>query len=84
VHGRVHLGEDAARVLEEGLTRGQQAHAARGALEEGGAELVLEGEDVAADRGLGEVEPARGPPHMALLGHRDKGLEVRETHGREG
>ena len=69
-------------MLEERLSRGQQAHAARGTLEERGAELVFEREDVAAERGLGEVESARGSPHMALLGHRYEGLDLRQAHGR--
>jgi hypothetical protein len=30
------------------------------------------------------VEPARGTAHVAFLGHRDEGLEVRETHGPQG
>jgi hypothetical protein len=82
VHRHLHLGEDAARVVQERLPRGQQAHASGRALEEPGAQLLLEREDVAAERWLGEVEPARGSPHVTLLGHRDEGLEVRETHGR--
>jgi hypothetical protein len=81
VHRRVHLREDAARVLQERLARGQQAHATGRALEEPGAELIFECEDVAAERGLGEVEPARGTPHMALFSHGDEGLEVRQAHG---
>jgi hypothetical protein len=81
VHRRVHLREDAACVLQERLSRWQQAHASGGSLEEPGAELVLERENVAAERRLGEVEPARGATHMALFGDRNKGLDVREAHG---
>jgi hypothetical protein len=82
VHCRVHLGKDAACVLEEELARGEQAHATRRSLEEPSAQLVLEREDVAAERRLGQVEPARGAPHMALFCHRDEGLKMREAHGR--
>jgi hypothetical protein len=81
MHRRVHLGEDAPGVLEEDFARGQQAHAARRSLEEPGAELVLEREDVAAEWRLGQVQPARGATHVALFGHRDEGLNVREAHG---
>lgn len=81
VHRRVHLGKDAPGVLEEDFARWQQAHATRRALEELGAKFILEREDVAAERRLRQVEPARGTPHMALFGHRDEGLNVRETHG---
>jgi hypothetical protein len=28
------------------------------------------------------VESARGSPHMALLGHRYEGLDLRQAHGR--
>jgi hypothetical protein len=80
VHRRVHFREDAACVLKEGLSRGQQAHASGGSLEEPGAQLVLERENVAAERRLREVEPARGAAHVALFGHRDERLEVREAH----
>jgi hypothetical protein len=83
VHRGVDLREDAACVLEEGLACRQQAHAAGGSLEEPGAQFVLEREDVTAERRLREVEPARGAPHVALFSHRDKGLDVRETHAGE-
>lgn len=67
---------------EERLARGQQAHAARGALEQRGAQLILQRENVAAERRLREVQPARGAADVALFGHRDEGLDLREAHGR--
>lgn len=69
---------------QERLARGEQAHPASGALEERRAKLILEREDVTAERRLGEVKPASGTTHMALFGHRDEGLDVREAHGRQG
>jgi hypothetical protein len=71
-------------MLQERLARGQQTHAAGGALEQGSTELLLEREDVAAERRLGEVEPARGTPHVTLLGHGYEGLDVRQAHGGRG
>lgn len=67
-------------MLQERLARRQQTHAARRALEQPGAELIFEREDVTAERRLGEVEPARGAAHVALFGHRDEGLDLREAH----
>jgi hypothetical protein len=84
VHGGIHLSKNTAGVTQERLTRGQQAHAARRALEELGAELIFERENVPTERRLREVEPASGAPHMPLLGHDNEGLDVRETHSRQG
>ena len=69
---------------QERLPCGEQAHAAGGAREEPGAQFLLEREDVAAEGRLGEVEPARGTAHMALFGHSDKGLKVRQAHSARG
>lgn len=68
-------------MVEQGLAGGQQAHALGDALEEGRAQLVFQREDVTAERRLGDVQPARGPAHVALFRHRDEGLEVRDAHG---
>ena len=67
-------------MLEERLARRQQAHASGSALEERGAELIFEREDVAAERRLGEVKPTRGSPHMTLLGHCYERLDLRQAH----
>jgi hypothetical protein len=69
VHWGVDLRENSACVDEERLARRQQAHAAPGSFEEWSAGLVLEREDVTAERRLCQVQPPRGSTHVAFLGH---------------
>jgi hypothetical protein len=52
-------------------------------LEEGDAELVLEFADLAAERGLGEVEAGGGAGDALLFGDGDKVTYVAEFHVRE-
>jgi hypothetical protein len=73
-------GEDRPGVLEEALAGGQQAHASRGALEQGGAELVLEAADLPGQRRLREVQAPRGAADVLLLGDGDEVVELREAH----
>src|SRR5262249_50689524 len=79
-HRGVDLGEDAPRVREERLSCREDADAARGPLEERGAHLLLEAPDLAAQRGLRDVEPPRGAADVALLGDGDEIADLGEAH----
>ena len=59
---------------------GAQGCPARAAVEEAASELLLEELHLAADRGLGDAKPLRGPAERALLGHGAEHLELAEVH----
>lgn len=61
--------QHAQRLGEERLAGRGQRRAPGVALEEAGADLVLEAADLAAEGRLGEVERCRGPPEVEVLGH---------------
>lgn len=63
--GLGHRVEDPPRVREEHLTAGQEGDAAGPPREQGRAQLVLEGPDLAGERRLADVEPPRGPVMLA-------------------
>jgi hypothetical protein len=69
-------------MLEEHLARGQQPHAAPGALEERRPQLVLQPLDLAAERGLRHVQALGGAAHVALLGDDDEVADLAEAHDR--
>src|SRR5262249_10860155 len=79
---RVDHAEDGAAPFQEGLPGWQEPDASGRALEEGRPELVLEAADLAAQRGLGEVEPAGGAADVALLRHGDEVSDLRQAHHR--
>ena len=81
-HAADHLALDRARAAAQRLrgiedllgggqelaARGRQHHAARDALEQRDAELVLERLDLRAHRGLADVQPLGGARQMTELG----------------
>lgn len=67
-------------MLEKGLARGQELHAAGGPLEELRPELLLQAQDVTADRRLRQMEATRSASHMPFLGDGHEGLNLREAH----
>lgn len=69
-------------MLEEDLSRGQEAHAARGAREELTTELVLQAPDLPAHRGLRDAQAARSAPDVPFLGDRDEVTDLRQAHVR--
>lgn len=69
---------------EKDLTGGQEPHPARRPLEEAGPELILEREDVSRKGRLREVQLPGSATDVALFRDRDEGLDVRETHERNG
>lgn len=82
--GDVDLREDPPSVGEKDLTGGKELHPARRPLEEACSELVLEREDVSRKGRLREVKLAGSATDVALFRDRDEGLDVRETHERNG
>ena len=67
-------------MAEERLSRWEQLHSARGAQEERGAELVLEGADLTAHRRLRDVEALRRAAYVALFGNGDEVTDLSEAH----
>ena len=50
------------------------------AVQEQAAELLLQELDLAADRGLRDVQPLGGPGEGALFGHRPEHLQLADVH----
>ena len=71
LHGSVHFAEHAARVTQECFADWQQCHALGASREQGSAELVLQLADLAAQRGLRDVQPERGAADGSLFGDGD-------------
>ena len=72
--------EDPSRVIEEGVARGQELHPARGSREEPRADLVFERADLAAHRGLRDMEPLRRAAHVALVGDGNEVADLGKAH----
>ena len=63
------------------LARFGEGHSLRAAAQEAAPQLLLQELDLAADRGLRDVEAARGLGEGALLGHGTEHLELAQVHG---
>ena len=74
------VGEHAARERQQRLARDRQGAAAAGAVEQLGAEVLLERGDLAAQRGLGEVQLLGGTGEVAEPGHLDEAAQLLEVH----
>ena len=73
-------GQQAQRIIAQQLTgRGERA-VARGAVEEGLADVSLQLADHLADGGLGAMQAQRSAGKAALLSHGEKGFELVEFH----
>ena len=70
-------------MLEERLASGREQHAARGAQEELGSELVFEVAYLPTHRRLGDVQLGGGSAHVAVVGDGDEVLDLREAHALE-
>ena len=68
--------EDGAGTLDEALSGRSRGHAARGADEELGAQLVFERTQATRERWLDDVQALGGAHHGTLFGDRDDGLEL--------
>ena len=65
----IGLRQCRARLGDEQFARLGQPHAAAGAIEQPGAELILQRADLLAERGLRDAESLRGAAEMHLLGN---------------
>src|SRR5206468_6262076 len=74
--------QDARRVDQEGLAGRRQAHVAAVALQEFGADVVLQQPDLAAERRLGHVQAFGGAAEVQLLSHRDEAAELADLKHR--
>ena len=74
------LGADRAGAAIEDVPRLGRAHAARAALQQLGAELVLEQAQALAERGLGDVETVRRAAQAAAFHHVDEPLDLTLIH----
>ena len=83
--GCLYVGHDAAKEREECLTVGGEAHhcLSRAAIEQEHPELALDKPDLAAQRGLRQVEPGRGACEALLVGHRKDIFELAQLHAIE-
>lgn len=72
--------QDVPGVGKQGLTAGQKAHAAWDALEERGAEFVLEGADLARERRLADVQALRGAPDVLFFCDGDEIAQLIQAH----
>lgn len=76
--------QDLARVVEERLAHGAQAHASGLALEQLDPELFFEATDAASEWWLTDVEALRRATEMLLFGDCHERLELHERHARRG
>ncbi|CFM05563.1 Uncharacterised protein [Bordetella pertussis] len=79
-HGVVGI-EHALGVVEQGAPGRRQPRVAAAPLEQQFAQVVLERGNAPRDRGLGQVQLARGGLEAAQLGDPDKGFEKADIHG---
>ncbi len=77
----VHVGEDALGVFQEQFTLARQRHRPRPP-EKLDAEFGLQVLDLLADRGLGQVQQARGLGEPAALGDRVESVQAIQIHRR--
>ena len=71
----------AVRHAQEQLARFGEGHPLRAAAQEAAPQLLLQELDLAADRGLRDVQAARRLGEGALLGHGAEHLELAQVHG---
>jgi len=79
--GLVEGVQDATRALQESFSGRQKAHATGGAREERRANLCFERLDLAADRGLRDVQFFRGAAHVSFFCNGNEVADLREAHG---
>ena len=80
VRGAVEVGQDRARVAQEGLAGRRHLHAPARPREELAAQLVLQQPDLVAQRRLGHVEPLGGAAEVQLLGDGHEVAELTQLH----
>ena len=66
--------------LQQQLARGGEGHSPAVPMQEEAPQLLLQELDLAADRGLGDVQPLGRPREPAPLGHRLEHLELADVH----
>src|SRR5918993_1606056 len=77
---RLRVGEHAPSKWQQRLARDGQRAASAGTVEQLGAEILLEGGDLTAQRGLGEIELLGGAGEVAEPSHLDEAPELLEVH----
>ena len=73
-------GQDVGRLGHQGVPRLGQFHALAGALEELGAEFVLQLLDLPGQGRLGDVQAGRGAAEIELLGQGEEVSQVPQFH----
>jgi hypothetical protein len=73
-------GEDPAGVAHQGTPGRGEGHALRRPGEQGLAELVLQGADLAAERGLRDQQVLGGAMERATVGHRQEISQMPQFH----
>ena len=77
---RFSVGEHAAGERQQRFARGRQRAAAAGPVEQLGAEILLERGDLAAQRGLGEVQLLGGAGEVAEPSHLHEAAQLLQVH----
>lgn len=76
VDGGLEGGERGGGPVLEGAALGGEGEVVGGAVDEPGAEVLLQGGEGAGDGGLGEVEPGGRPGEAGFLGDGEEAAEV--------
>ncbi len=82
-HGRGGRGQTGPGVRKQGRTPGGEHHLPGQPFEQRLPQLLLQGLDLLADRGLDDMAAGRRPGERALLRHGDEVFERTELHGRQ-
>jgi len=81
VQGGVHGGESGGGFVAEGAALGRQLQVVGGAVDEAGAQVVLELAQGAGERGLAHVQAGGGAGDVALLGDDEEGAQMPQLDG---
>src|SRR5262249_12711701 len=82
LHSVLQRVEHATGVNTERVAGGRQLHPAARSVEEGEAQLALQGLDLPAQRGLRDRQAARRAAKVPLLRHREEVAQVPQLHPR--
>ncbi|MNT65932.1 hypothetical protein D3C72_2039560 [compost metagenome] len=81
VHGLIHQRDDVAGVFEQRAAAFRQFHAARQAVKQRDAQLMLKHADLLTERGLTDAEPGRGLGQVRFFGHRTEVAQKPQVYG---
>ena len=80
-HRLVHLAQQAAGPVEQGLAGQGELDAVRGTPQQVAADQAFQAADLPTQRGLGQVQARRSPAEVQFVGHRDERAQVPQFYG---